>query len=316
MRFLKKLQNRLEESQFKELEGGLLTHICAEKNGCFSVFALSRFLFFCCQICETETMILALVSLVIPLVLGQAPSSVGRAIFWSPISDHATTNYRTQSSNIADISKTLTEKAQAKELVVVFCSESSQLISSSDLASSIKQSTESTIFSNVYQVATEAQASICDQVLESDGMKGAQVLSPSEMLTAFDQSDVLTNGKLDSFLVKVGSETPDYKTLLSKFNSAKTLFVALQNPSSPPPAASGRYSRLLYSNYDPSYLPEGTEFSIYYENKYLYLTPEIFTGLMTGLFMFFVLLIGYRCLGSIQGAATFASVMPPLGKEG
>lgn len=64
------------------------------------------------------------------------------------------------------------------------------------------------------------------------------------------------------------------------------------------------------------YKPEGAEYSIYYANTFLYITPDIFTGLMTGLFLFFTVLIGVSCLNSIQGPATFATKSPPVGKEG
>jgi hypothetical protein len=40
------------------------------------------------------------------------------------------------------------------------------------------------------------------------------------------------------------------------------------------------------------YRPEGAEYSIYYASTYLYITPDIFTGIMTGIFVTFTLLIG------------------------
>lgn len=63
------------------------------------------------------------------------------------------------------------------------------------------------------------------------------------------------------------------------------------------------------------YKPEGGEYAIYYADTYLYITPDIFTGIMTGLFMFFVLYTGYSCLGSIQGASSFVMKPIPNGKE-
>ena len=62
-------------------------------------------------------------------------------------------------------------------------------------------------------------------------------------------------------------------------------------------------------------MPEGSEFTIYKGDTYLYMTPELFTGLMTMLFMFFVMLIGFRCLGSIGGSNTFVTKMPAIGRE-
>jgi hypothetical protein len=72
------------------------------------------------------------------------------------------------------------------------------------------------------------------------------------------------------------------------------------------------------SSSDPfsvNYLPEGSEFTIYKGATYLYLTPEMFTGIMTALFMFFTMLIGFKCLGAISGSNTFVTKMPALGKE-
>jgi hypothetical protein len=92
------------------------------------------------------------------------------------------------------------------------------------------------------------------------------------------------------------------------------LFVAFEEPSSDAfPPRQGEYNRVL-SKYVSStynlasttvslantsnpksiyYLPEGAEYSIYYADTYLYITPDIFTGLMTGLFVFFAILIGF-----------------------
>ena len=82
--------------------------------------------------------------------------------------------------------------------------------------------------------------------------------------------------------------------------------------------AAGHYSRIL-STLAPYgskyYLPEGTEFSIYSADTYLYITPDIFTGLMTGLFIFFVLFIGLSCLNSVQGITYFYGKVPIVGKE-
>jgi hypothetical protein len=46
--------------------------------------------------------------------------------------------------------------------------------------------------------------------------------------------------------------------------------------------------------------PEGCEYSMYYGGKYLYITPDIFTGIMTGLFFVFVFFIGLGQLSAIQ----------------
>lgn len=99
------------------------------------------------------------------------------------------------------------------------------------------------------------------------------------------------------------------------------MFVAIEEfQLGPSPKSAGNYHRLLSEDptNDPNskyYEPEGTEFSIYYAATYLYITPDIFTGLMTGLFVFFVLMIGLSCLSSIQGMNNFYDKTPAVGKE-
>jgi hypothetical protein len=71
----------------------------------------------------------------------------------------------------------------------------------------------------------------------------------------------------------------------------------------------GHYDRVLVSSNASAtsssplsslYEPEGSEYSIYYASKYLYITPDIFTGLLTGLFFFFVFYIGLGRLSANQ----------------
>ena len=65
------------------------------------------------------------------------------------------------------------------------------------------------------------------------------------------------------------------------------------------------------------YKPEGAEYSIYYASTYLYLTPDIFTGILSGLFFLFVVLTGVSCLGAIQGPSSFTHKegIPAIGRE-
>ena len=56
-------------------------------------------------------------------------------------------------------------------------------------------------------------------------------------------------------------------------------------------------------------------FEIYYDSTYLLITPDIFTGIMTGIFLFCVVLLGMTCLSSIQGPYSFADRNPVVGKE-
>ena len=54
---------------------------------------------------------------------------------------------------------------------------------------------------------------------------------------------------------------------------------------------------------------------IYYDEKYLLVTPDIVTGVMTGLFFLAVGVLGLCCLGDIQGPGSFVNQNPTVGKE-
>eukprot|EP01036_Dinobryon_divergens_P027928 gene27928-36792_t len=66
--------------------------------------------------------------------------------------------------------------------------------------------------------------------------------------------------------------------------------------SSPSPSGAAAFNASSLNNYSP----EGCEYSMYYGGKYLYITPDIFTGIMTGLFFVFVFFIGLGQLSAIQ----------------
>jgi hypothetical protein len=104
--------------------------------------------------------------------------------------------------------------------------------------------------------------------------------------------------------------------------SSPISFVALDEPSANAraPTRKAHYSRLLTSSSSdvsdgPYYSPEGAEFSIYFADTYLYITPDIFTGIMCGLFIFFTILIGLSCLSAIQTPSSFATKNPAVGRE-
>jgi hypothetical protein len=254
---------------------------------------------------------------------GAAPVP-GRAIFWSPSDAGNKPQYQTQSASFEEISKLLKAQIANKEILVTFCSENADtndFFKSSVFSAEIQQSGDATILPNVYQAAKSAKSNICKDILQADGLKETKIATPSEILDLIAKSDILSNKELESFLVQIPSghesEMSAYKSLFSKLNSPEALFLALQNPSNSAPI-SGNYHRLLSSDIEDgvNYLPEGSEFSIYYQAQYLYLTPDLFTGIMTGLFMAIALMIGYSCMGAIQGSSSYPSVLPPLGKEG
>ena len=48
---------------------------------------------------------------------------------------------------------------------------------------------------------------------------------------------------------------------------------------------------------------------------YVYITPEVVTGIFTGFFFLFTVLLGLSCMGGIQTPARYSLQAPPHGKE-
>lgn len=55
--------------------------------------------------------------------------------------------------------------------------------------------------------------------------------------------------------------------------------------------------------------------SIWYDEDHLYITPDIFTAIMTSLFLTAGAFIGLTCLGAIQGPKSFVDRSPTVGRE-
>lgn len=243
----------------------------------------------------------------------------GRALFWVPSSGvrPVTPEYNTVSSSPTDVSQLVNEYAQAKEMLVVFCdSNSNNYFSHPEFASSISQSRKSQALSNVY--TTGDTSGMCQQIRESLNVIEVTL---EQLQSVLQQSpEILSNNVLDTYLVSLNNQDfSDMSSIHSSLASVPSAAVFLQEASAHIPSSVGNYARLLETVTDPNdplYLPEGTEYSIYYAAQYLYITPDIFTGIMTGLFMFFTMYIGYSCLGAIQGGNAYPKKMPTLGKEG
>ena len=281
-------------------------------------------------ICRGYIMIAAIftsVALASVGALAHDSSTPGRAIFWTPGGGEKLHEpvYQTQSTTVSQLSEFLSQKSAEKELLVLFCSDDQQsdsIYTHSSIASSIKNSEDATVFPFVYHTLESVAHSVCVDVFDADAAKDVTSVTLSEMTTILStkSNELLNNGVLESYLVQIPAADVDMVSEVVNMvgDSTKSLLVTLQNPSSTAPTKRGNYHRMLSSDIEDglNYLPEGTEFTIYSQGTYLYLTPDLFTGLMTMLFMFFVLLTGYNCLGAIQGPSTFASTLPALGKEG
>lgn len=157
-------------------------------------------------------------------------------------------------------------------------------------------------------------------ILSTDLFQEALIVNAKELkqqITANKNSDQ----KIQVFKLTIEADDADLNDIIQADNK-KILFLAMEEYDfkSVGTKRTAHYRRILSEDNTNTpnsiyYEPEGTEFSIYYADTYLYITPDIFTGLMTGLFIFFVLLIGLSCLGSIQGMNNFYDKTPSVGKE-
>lgn len=246
----------------------------------------------------------------------QGANTPGRALLWSSARGDSPASYRSQSSTFNDVHNMLQDEALNKDLVVTFCSEeeeTNEFFTTPHFAASVQGSDHAVMMPNIYHSHDNQGVSLCAHATESSS---SQVVSVDEMVSTISAS---TPSSHKSFMIPLKASdhaSVPLQQLLAQLHEKNALIVGLQSPQAAAPTAKGHYSRLLQSNQDDNYNPEGTEFTIYYQNTYLYLTPDLFTGLMTFLFSTFVLMTGFSCLNQIQGPATFVHVMPTLGKEG
>ena len=273
-------------------------------------------------------MMIAVALLVTSLAAVQGAGTPGRALFWSSNRAEGSASslpvYHSQSSSFLDVQQTLArerdtlESSQTgqrkKDLVVTFCAAgegAEGFFTSTAFSSSVRGAERAVVMPNVYHSQETQGSDFCELAA-----RDSHVVSVEELLNTLSSS----SDAHENYLVKLHSSVEDSSqvgALLTKLHEKNALIVGLQNPSVSAPNSRGRYSRLLEETQEEeNYNPEGTEFTIYYKATYLYLTPDLFTGIMTFLFCAVVLFIGFSCLNQIQGPSTFVHNMPTLGKEG
>lgn len=238
--------------------------------------------------------------------------SPGRLALWSPEygTSMAPPQYHTRDIDTSSLSSLLSAKSASKEALVILQHEndSYNLV---DAASVLyRQATNVAVATTVYESTNG------NKELDFSKENANLVEMPFADFLNVATSDFLNNNQLDVLYVTLTSQDNIADIADIAFEKASNVVIAVyERPNGAAPTGRADYvgRRLATSG---STNPEGTEFSIYYENTYLYLTPDIFTGLMTMLFGSFVLYTGYACLGAIQGPSTFANKLPALGKEG
>ena len=171
-------------------------------------------------------------------------------------------------------------------------------------------------------------SSFSSQIEQSNLFKSAKTVTLKDFISIANGHNTLFSANMfESYIVIVDKiQNLDINTFqkiskLATITGSSASFLVLQEPGSVSTLRTpSDYKRILSASSTTSinkllYKPEGSEYSIYYGDTYLYITPDIFTGLLTGIFCFFVLLIGFSCLSAIQGPSTFSSKNPPIGRE-
>ena len=275
------------------------------------------------------------------LLLGQAANS-GNVAAWSNQERASTDGSGIRYNTKSVVPSQMTEKIQSSyndyDMKVVLSmanergSTSQRMASLAPISAAIKASQQADVMSNVYHSNIENRKALLEHLLSSEMLKEAQKVDLSEVIERIQS--VPKDNSRHSFHVAVDTEDAEHHVQLKKlFDAAraqphrKVAFVAVDEPSEGVvlPEQSGEYHRLLSSSAAPKPRTSssssttapatGAEFSIYYEGTYLYITPDLFTGIMTALFMFFVALTGLRCMGTIQGMSAFYDRVPSNGKE-
>mmetsp|Transcript_1301 Transcript_1301/g.1366 ORF Transcript_1301/g.1366 Transcript_1301/m.1366 type:complete len:286 (+) Transcript_1301:144-1001(+) len=279
---------------------------------------------------------LIVLSVIVPCILANTEllSNPGKVFFWSyGAKSQQAPQYVTKSMDIPQALSTLNEIGKNYELVVILHPNEQ-----TDLTFLTKEATNNgknvQVFNYVYPTSGKQQ-----EIAPSlqNFFERSQQITPD---TFQEKHSTLLDNQLTDYIQIVGhgNELSNiYQTAitnhLTEDMKSKILFVSYEEvkPSNIPILNTnnhasrrllGEYSRILSTvTYSSDiidgvyYKPEGSEYSIYYADTYLYITPDIFTGIMTGLFIFFTVLIGMTCLGSIQGMSSFYDKIPVVGRE-
>jgi hypothetical protein len=265
----------------------------------------------------------------------------GKVVAWSNGEVLSSDRYVTKTVDLEKVSQYLVQDGDNGEsnveMIVVFTPEESMKHSCSE-HSVVKESVAdhaeaATTFKYVY--ATPAHDSL-PSIMRSKADKmdsSFHTVRPNELPATLASDSAMLNNKKTDFVqvpltndAEVNAEIVKSVRSLMANKEKKIIFAAYDNiQTKERPQAAGNYADVLdtttaatdpiYVFGSPFYKPEGGEYAIYYGGQYLYITPDIFTGLMTGLFVAFTLYTGISCLGSIQGMSSFYDKLPIVGKE-
>lgn len=274
------------------------------------------------------------------VVLNDKP---GKLYMWSNLvnSGPALESHVTKSIDISQAGQLLSEQADKYEVIVVLTPDVKQAHENCMNKNSLMKDVYTTAKNQqtlhyVYPTQTETSLdSTVQQILATSAASVKNVNTIHDLqVILHDNNRLFFDGKQDIFHLPtsaIHAQDNHHREMLSTLASKPILFVTYDNVVAGKEKMTrqlGEYASIAkhgmttqsdsQSTSDSKskyYSPEGAEYSIYYADTYLYITPDIFTGLMTGIFMFFVALIGLTCLGNIQGNSTFIEKLPIVGKE-
>lgn len=267
-----------------------------------------------------------------------AKNTPGRMLVWSN-QNLPEPKYVTKTVNAKQASDYLVSQAEEHEVLVLLTPTSSSTSSCMNhpaIKESMSKASEQNIFTYVYPSASgESISTMTENKVKEDGSYRRVPLS-AVADTLQKEPELFTNNKVDVIEIEISEEDASNLVLLkmltdlltSSVEGKRVLFAAYDavQDNVAKPAQYGGFARILQSTPTASsqsslntdgiyYKPEGAEYAIYYADTYLYITPDLFTGLMTGIFVFFTLLTGISCLGAIQGMSSFYDKLPVVGKE-
>jgi len=274
-------------------------------------------------------------------------SSPGKIAIWKINSSSEKTTavnsrHLTRTIESSDLINSIDENVADQKNVVILQSKDSNIFTVPHVISSIEKSVTTTFMPNVYHSPGDVGRSLHDKIMSTAQFAHTTEVKLSELLSILlsqtSSSAPESETKRRSFSVTVSNSDDSEVNVFDEIQrrGLSVMFIAVQEPFkvTTAPGVRGDYTRLLStstSTTNPAgptiktnvtsssglnlYKPAGAEYSIYYGGTYLYITPDIFTGLMTSIFIFFVLLLGYSCLGGIQTPSTFSTKIPPVGRE-
>lgn len=252
-----------------------------------------------------------------------ADASAGALVFWSNGGAGSGVTHNTKALDAGGLSAYLASRAPTSEALVLFStSDGRASLLHSSVRGSIEKAQESTAFPSVYIAGVSQGFSSAGTGLE----KAQKVASLGALLQILDKDGgaVLKNGKTELFEVVLSGhedESAEMAKVHSKVGAGQVVFAAMRDSTVVAPATELHYSRVLAASSNLLdgiyYKPEGGEYAIYYADTYLYLTPDIFTGLLSGIFFLSAVFIGFSCMNQIQGPSSFThkEQMPAIGKE-